>query len=236
MAQTFKVQIPSKGAANRNKVAKSSDLFGGFDDFAAPKKKKSKGVEAKPAKKVTPNLPAVVPDAPMPAVRTGKLGKTDMSNLKTLFGDRAEEILGMIESNNRDGAITLLYRQLLSMTVDIIPFAENLVRSTKGYRGVYQINALVSQCRELLADIQSTQDRGALGRNMVERHVRPAFLDIAMQIVSSNHALASDILLLVPPDKKPQIQALFQANQKSLAEYIQAQYNNIRDELMRGLS
>jgi hypothetical protein len=57
-----------------------------------------------------------------------------------------------------------------------------------------------------------------------------------MQIVSSNHALASDILLLVPPDKKPQIQALFQANQKSLAEYIQAQYNNIRDELMRGLS
>ena len=234
-AQTFKVQIPSKGA-NRNKVAKSSDLFGGLDDFAAPKKKKkSKRADTKPVK-ITPNLPAVVQEAPLPAVRTGRLGKTDLSNLKTLFGDRAEEILGMIEANNRDGAITLLYRQLLSMTVDIIPFAENLVRSTKGYRGVYQINALVSQCRELLADIQSTQDRGALGRNMVERHVRPAFLDIAMQIVSSNHALASDILLLVPPDKKPQIQALFQTNQKSLAEYIQAQYNNIRDELMRGLS
>ena len=163
-------------------------------------------------------------------------GKTDMSNLKTLFGDRTEQILGMLENNQRDGAITLLYRQLLSMTVDIIPLAENLVRTTKGYKGVYQINALVSQCRELLADIQSTQDRGALGRNMVERHVRPAFLDIAMQIVNSNHLLLNSVLPNIPDVKKDKIRDLFQQNQRELAQYIQTQYGSIRDELMRGLS
>jgi len=229
--KVFKVKI-SKG---NSRVTKSVDLF---DEMESPKKKKlvskkpSKDLyEEKPQKK---QLPAVI--TPMPATRTGPISKTNLSKLESLFGDRTEQILDMLENNQRDGAITLLYRQLLSMTVDVIPLAENLVRSSNGAKGVYQINALVSQARELLADIQSTQDRGALGRNMVERHVRPAFLDVAMQIVNSNHLLLTSLLPIVPDQRKEKVREMFQSNQKQLAMYIQSQYESIRDELMRGLT
>jgi hypothetical protein len=165
-----------------------------------------------------------------------KLSKTNLESLESILGDRTQDILQLLETNETDGAITLLYRRLLMMTVDLIPLAENAVRKTKGFKGVYQVNGLVSQCRELLADIQATQDRGAMGRNLVTRLIQPAFLDIAMQIVQSGSRLEASLKSLTPPSQHERIRSTFERHQRELAHYIQEQYKNIASEMVRGLT
>ena len=160
----------------------------------------------------------------------------EQKTLKSIFGERTEDMLTMIENNNRDGAVVLIYKQLLKSLVVMIPVLENVVQKSKGRFGTYQVNQLMSQTRELLADMQAVQDRGLLGRTLVQRYVRPAFLDIAMQMVENDHRVLNDVLQYVHPKYKDKIRTQILGSQRELAKYIQTQYQNISENIIRGLT
>lgn len=160
-----------------------------------------------------------------------------ISALKTRFGSKAEVIIDQIESDDTDGATTLLYKSLLQSLVEIIPIAEGAVRSSGAKRGVYQFNQVVSQTRELLADIQAMRDRGLLGNSIVERHVRPAFMDIAVQIVVSMTGVEQAARTRMSNEDFRSFRAeVTSAAKASLADYIKAQYDEVASSVVQSLS
>jgi hypothetical protein len=170
------------------------------------------------------------------AKRVFSLTSKGKSKMRSMFGERTEDILDLIENNNRDGAVVMIYKQLLKTLVDIIPISETLVRKTEGTRGIYQLNQLLSQIRELLADMQAVQDRGLLGRQLISKYVRPGFLDIAMQIVQNDHRLLNEILPYVEERHKDRVKTQILSSQRELGKFIQEQYKQIAEDIIRGLT
>jgi hypothetical protein len=200
------------------------------DDFIEPKKKE---------KKEKKNLP--IPYDPNDKVRLGKLKQYKKDNkawdrAESLFGERAAEIMQLVEDNDRDGAVTMIYKQLMKMLVDVIPVIEKGVRATKGFRGVRSLNEIVSQVREMLADMQAVQDKGMLGQTLITRYVRPAFLDIAMQMMTNNEHMLNEITEYIDPKHRDEVRIRMKAAQRELGKYIQAQYTQIADSIVRGLT
>ena len=132
--------------------------------------------------------------------RVNRISKLKTKGMRSIVGDSAEDIQQLLEVGDNDSATTLMHKKLLQGLIDLIPYAEHNVRKSKGQRGVYQVNSLVSSVRELIVDLQATQDRGQLGANLVEQIIRPAFLDIGMQVVQEFATLLNDAKDLMAPE------------------------------------
>ena len=124
-------------------------------------------------------------DSKAPRAKGTSLTKRAEKILTGKFGDKASVIVEQLEFGVSDGITSLITRSLLQSLVEILPITEKNVRHSKGQRGVYQFNQCVSQIRELLTDIQAAKDKGLLGQSIVERYLRPSFLDISVQIVTA---------------------------------------------------
>lgn len=197
------------------------------------KKKKPKQVVEVDPKTVKKKRRDLVPvDTPSTA-----LAEVGNVKLESLFGDAAPTIIKMIEADNKDGATLLIYKRLLMTLVSKIPMAEKMLEDTKARRGIYQFNALVSQCRELMADIQSVRDRGMVGRNLVDTNVRPAFLDIATQLVQTNHRLKLAIKASsAPVSAQQELLQQIGTDERELAIFIQERYRSVAEQIVKGLT
>ncbi len=133
------------------------------------------------------------PSAALATVLKRKISKTDRTDVRSIVGDQAEKILQLLDDGNSAQAVPLIYQSMLQSLVDLIPLAEHAVRESKGAKGVYQINSLISSIRELMADIQSAQDRGMLGETIVDSIVRPSYADLATSVLQEYKAISDDM-------------------------------------------
>jgi hypothetical protein len=183
-------------------------------------------------KKTRRDVPTVsTKNLPSTEVRVRKISKLkNPAKLRSILGDSAEDIQQLLEKGDSDSATTLLHKRLLQTLVDLVPCAEANVRKTKGARGVYQINSLISSIREVMIDIQNLSDKGALGEALVEKIIRPSFLDIGMRIVESYSSVAMDAKTSMSPEEFRGFKEKLAENRKNIAEYIQNEYGRVRTE------
>lgn len=181
-------------------------------------------------KKTTKVLDITIPEKKRLSVAKSTPGKRSKreEGLESIVGDAAEEIMALLESSDMDSATTLLHKRLLQTLVDTLPYAEHNVRATKGQKGVYQLNSLITSLREILTDVQSSRDRGRLGEVMVERVIRPVFLDIGMEIVQEFSRINQDLKLIVSAKHYPEVVDLTKKSRERLAQFIQAEYGNTK--------
>ena len=169
------------------------------------------------------------------AVIPAKTRKARLEVLEANFGSNSGKIIEMLESHDSDGAITLLKKKLLQTTIDLLPLAETMIRDSGSSKGVYQFATLVSQCRELMADIQADYDKGALARSIEDAVIRPAFQDMAQDILTEHHSFRK----IVEDKLKPQHTSDFNTELKELANTLarrmQVHFLSIRDGLVRSL-
>lgn len=157
--------------------------------------------------------------------------------LNSMFGERSSSILELLDTDNSDGALSLIMKTLLKTLVDVLPVIEKYVRSSNGTKGVYQFTQLTSQLRETCADIQAYRDRANLGNTVVDRYVRPSFLDIAVQITSTWVEMENQARTLMSPENY----ALYAANtltplKRGIAEYLRKQYEEISASVVQALN
>lgn len=162
-------------------------------------------------------------------VDTVKLSKLRVKGMRSIFGDSSEKILQLLETNDTDSAVTLIYKKTLGTLVDLLPYAEHAIRKSKGARGVYQINAIISSMREIMTDIQSAQDRGAMGTAVMDSVVRPAFSDIGMDIVKEYSVIGADAKLAMTEKEWSRFQPALRASRTRLANCITAHYRSIHE-------
>lgn len=121
--------------------------------------------------------------------------------LKTQFGRNAEQVLRLLETDDIDSAVLVLYKRMLQSVVDILPLAELGIRKTKGVRGIHGYTMVMSQLRELMVDIQAAQDRGMMGEMLVQQVLQPVFTDMAQDTVMEFATIASDAKMLMGADE-----------------------------------
>ena len=150
--------------------------------------------------------------------------------MRSIIGDSAEAIQQLLESDSNESAIALMQKRVLQALVDTLPYAEHAIRKTKGVRGVYQFNSLITSIREVMIDMQSTRDKGAIGASMVERILRPAFLDIGMTIVQEEARLDTEIRDLLGSEGYRTIRTARKDATTRIAQTIQAKYAEAKQQ------
>lgn len=156
------------------------------------------------------------------------ISKLKTKGMRSIMGDSAEVIQQLLEANSNESALSLMQKRLLQTLVDVLPYAEHAVRASKGSRGVYQLNSLITSLREVMIDMQSTRDKGALGAEMVERVIRPAFLDIGMYLVQEEARLDGEIKELVGLENYKKIKAARQQSVTRIGRNIQEKYGEAK--------
>lgn len=157
-----------------------------------------------------------------------KISKLNTKGMRSIVGDNAENIQQMLEKGENDSAVSLIYKSMVSALVDLIPLAEHAVRKSKGARGVYQINSLISSIRELLTDIQSAQDRGLLGQVLVENVIRPEVLDLGMLIAKEYAMLSDDCKQYLSKEEHTKISADLKLSRTRVADKLMSSYRTIQ--------
>lgn len=154
----------------------------------------------------------------------------NVSKMRSILGDSAEDIHQLLESNNTDSATTLMQKRMMQTLIDMLPYAEHNIRKSKGARGVYQINSLLTSLRELMIDVQSVKDKGAIGDAMVEKVIRPAFLDIGMQLVLEDERVLKEIKDEVNVETYRKVRDIHKDSLKRLAANIQEKYAEAKQQ------
>jgi hypothetical protein len=168
----------------------------------------------------------------LPGVR-----KSSLRRLTTMFGQRSDDIIDLLELDNADGALSLISKTLLQTLIDVLPVIERNVRRTKGQRGVYQLNQVISQVREMCHDIQAYKDKSRMGTLLVERHIRPAFLDIAVQITAAFAELeGASRNRMSKTDFEDYRDNSLNLMKRNIASYMSQQYDSVADGVVKSFN
>ena len=180
------------------------------------------------------DLPADIVESTMPVVA---IERDAYAAAKSVFGDKADSIVEMLDVGNNDGALSVTIKTLLHTLINILPKVESYVLRTDGQKGVYQLSQLVSQMRDVCADIQAYRDKTNLGSTLVERYVRPSFLDIGVQIMQAWILLdgaARD--RMTPEAYQEYVNQTMLPVRKQLAAFISKKFDDTSTALMQSLN
>jgi len=159
---------------------------------------------------------------------TKRISKLNPNKLKSILGDSAEQINQLLESDANESAQALLLKRLAQATLDMLPYAEHAIRKTKGARGVYQYNSLITSIRELVIDMQSSRDKGALGDALIEKILRPVFLDIAVTLMKEDQMLNNSVKAVTSVEVAKHIEQEKKASMVRISEFIQRKYDDVK--------
>lgn len=224
-----KTNVKSRPAGGVAKDIRVKAKMVALEYDVTPKKKKKRESEddledEAPKKKKKSTELVVLEEEPK------RLSKLKGKGMKSIFGDNSEKILQLLEINDTDSAVALIYKKALSTLVDLLPFAEHAIRKSKGARGVYQINSLISSMRELLVDIQSAQDRGLMGQSLMANVIRPTFTDLAQEVVKEYGMIGADAKNGMTEKEWSRFSVSLKESRSRLADNITMQYRQINEQ------
>lgn len=156
--------------------------------------------------------------------------------LNSRFGKQTKTIVDLIDMGNSDGASSLIVKALLQSLVEILPMAENNIRETRATKGIYGFNTLLTSMRDLLGDLQSLRDRANVGQSIVDKTVRPSYMDIATQIVASFTLMQDSAKSRMSDEDFKEFRVTVETSKKGLSDYMLLQYKNVADQVIKSLS
>lgn len=211
-------------AQKKKKKKKEASRSAALYEEEHPVKKKKVQEDEPPKKKKKKSTDVVEYEEP-----EKKLSKLKGKALRTVFGQGAEKILRLLEQDETDPAIALIYKRLLQSVVDVLPLAEMGIRSSKGVRGVHGFNMLISSMRELMVDIQQAQDRGLMGQMLVQSVIQPAFTDLAQETVQEFSIIAADAKANMTEEEWAKFGPMLRESRSRLANRMTFHYNVMKD-------
>ena len=203
---------PKKSTALTVVKKKKPVLAIGDLESSVPKAKKGKTLEQIKTKK---------PYVPKPE---------NVAALKSIFGEDAQQMVDLLESGDDDNALARVNKRLIQSSINLIAQIEKGIHESNGRYGVHGYTGLVQTIRELMIDLQSTKDRGALGHTLAENILRPAFLDMAMSVMTEYATVAADAKDLMDDKTYDKFKITQKESRDRIAAFLQDQYMKMRDE------
>ena len=158
-----------------------------------------------------------------------------LKNLRSLFKDDVTEIASLLEDQQTESAVNRFQRTMLKSLMDLIPIAEDKYRQEGSERAAYALNSLVSQARELIADMQAERDGRQLALQLSSEIIDPAFIGIAQVVIDSLHNLKRSLETYVPEHRHPQLNNLARESAGTIARYIESQRGHIKEKMVESM-
>lgn len=214
-----------------------------------PKKKKKREVEdiedvqekrEKKVKKALGKLEKSVSSRELTVVVDGRgdpsnLKKKEKKAIKGYFGSAAPAIMDMLEEGNNDGGITALKKSLLLTVIRVLPSAEKTMVDSESGKGTYQFVTLISQIRELVGDIEADRDRAYIAQSLLETIIRPAFMDMAQELMTKHHEFRKATEDYVKPAEAQAFSRALMSLAKDLAGGMTTTYKDVATKLVEAL-
>jgi hypothetical protein len=187
-----------------------------------------------------PGTALMIPDAPQ-IKRISRLSKQVQ---QSILGQDAEDIQQLLENDQTDLALKYINKRLLQACVDMIAQIETGIRESNGRYGVHSFNGLITSIRELMIDLQSTQDRGAIGLSITTDIIQPAFLENGIEIMKEYQLILDDAKTMAdnvasdPSSKKSALSEFRERQVESrtrIGMFIQKKYFEVRDSIVSAL-
>lgn len=153
-----------------------------------------------------------------------------VSKLQSLLEQDATRINQLLETGDSDNAITLIYKRLAQSCVDAIPLIEDNIRASKGARGTYQFNTMVTTLRELLVDLQAISARGQIGSAVVDKVIRPFVLDLGMLIVQELKNIEEDARSFMNKDDYIRFREQIIKSRDNIADFVNRRFVEVKKE------
>lgn len=158
-----------------------------------------------------------------------------LKKVGTTFGVPSKQLYSMIQEGQVDQAIPEFQKQMLATVLGLIPIAEKQYRREKKEHTAYALNSLVSQARELSADIQASADRSRVAELIVTDLMMPTFRAFVEALVTETQTLKASLKSKVRSEAKTEVDAQIDLMVRSIAQTGNALFssnaNSIRDLL-----
>lgn len=147
----------------------------------------------------------------------------------------AQRIYDLLEIKENEGAITLTQKAMLQTVIKMMPVAEQKYYEFMNDRAVYAFNALVTQARELIADVQAGQDKSKVLDNVLYNLIQPQIKMFANFLLGTNHQLKKEIKKLVKEKYHKELDHVIDESVKSMGSYAQEMFNDLKERLPTAL-
>ncbi len=155
-----------------------------------------------------------------------------LASLHSVFKDDVIQISDLLNSLNTDDAISKFQRTMLQSLLDLIPVAEDRYRKEGTERSANAFNSMVSQSRELIADLQAERDTKQLALQLSREIIDPAFIGIAQIVIDNLHNLKRSMETYVPEKRHIQLNGIVRDTAKGIAQYIEDQRADIGERMV----
>lgn len=201
---------------------------------ASKKSKKDKEVslKKKPKHKESKNLPVLASSKDQQHLRR-TLTKTN--NILSLFGQETSKIQELLTNRENDNAIDMANRAMLNSLLDLIPIAESRYRDDPRQSNAYALSNLISQIRELIADLQATADKSLIVDKVVYDILQPTMLTLAQFLIDTNYQLKKEIDPLLHQEKLKEAHTTIDSMSKSSGQYVQLMFNTLKERISKAL-
>lgn len=118
----------------------------------------------------------------------------------SMFREQVDRISEQLE-NQPDNAVKQFQLSNLKMLIDLIPMAEREFRNNPKQSNMYTLNGLITQCRELIADLLQEDNTQELVNNIVQNILQPRIGAIANSIIQFNYDVKRDTERNLKPER-----------------------------------
>lgn len=170
------------------------------------------------------------------ATPTTKITADDKKIVKSYFAGHSKKVMEMLKAGDTDAGMSILKKSLLMTVIRALPKAELILNQSGAARGTYQFVTLISQIRELITDIQADGDRKFLAQSVMETILKPAFMDLAQDMINDHHQFRKNSAALVRSEKSQEFSSDMQVLATNLATKMQKKYTEIGSKLEEALN
>jgi hypothetical protein len=142
-----------------------------------------------------------------------------------------DELERLVEDGQNESAITSFRKAALRRLITMLPEAERVYRKNPNMSNAYAFNSLISQAREIIADIQSEDDSRELMNRVLNDVLRPAFFDLANNAVNTFSLMREGIGGDIPRKEFERVVTHVNGALKSIAHYYEARYQKLVEQV-----
>lgn len=154
-----------------------------------------------------------------------------LKKLNSDLGLEVPEIRRMLSSKDSVSAIANFQLTTLGAISEMVAVAEAKYKDNTTSANAYAFNALLSAAREMIADIQASNDQALLSRRIAQEIIGPNFMNMSQVLVNSLFHIKKGVESYLPDSKISAVNHLIDAAVRDLAVHIQGTHGQIVDEI-----
>lgn len=158
------------------------------------------------------------------------------SEFHDILQSSANDIYRLLEVNDTDSAIQLLYKRVIQSSYQMLSKIEQSMNESSGTKGAYPFNAVASTLRDYLVDLQSSMDKSRLAESIIDNILRPMFREMASQLVIEMGVIGKEAKMLLDEQQYADFNAnVMRTSQTRIIQCMERCYHTAIDEAKKAL-